>query len=475
MSDEGVSKLLADFCAAHRFEDLPAAAVDETKRLFLDTIGCALGGHGVAKGQMAVALSLMSGGKEEASIYGIKGRFPASLAAFANGELMNALDWCPVVPPAHVSPFVMPAVLALAQARAKSGKALIAAAALGMEVTSRLSTATGGLRSGKDGVPRRVWGLTPNSIGGTAGVAHLMGLDAGQMLHAMGTSAYYAPVASHSKFNYTVEQGYAKYGPAGWMAQGALNTALLAEMGYRGDTTFLEGDRGFYAQIGADSWNPDKLRDGLGQNWVFMNAGYKPWPTCGIFQSPANLMQDLITELDLKPEEIEAVEMKVETIGTLPAYVSTEPMDHVEAASSAPYIMAVIAHRIPRGPGQQAQSVIEDPKIRAFMKKVKVSLNPRCEILRHQDIVVEGRPYARHRPGYISVKARGQVFERTTDFCDWLSHDPAYRATDEGLAVKFRENAAIVLSHEKTERAIELILSLDKLDSLSPLWDALSG
>jgi 2-methylcitrate dehydratase PrpD len=149
-------------------------------------------------------------------------------------------------------------------------------------------------------------------------------------------------------------------------------------------------------------------------------------------------------------------------------------MDHVEAASSAPYIVAVILHRIPRGPGMQAQSVIDDPKIRAFMKKVRVSLNPRCEILRHQDLVVEGRPYARHRPGHIVVKARGQVFERTADFCDWMSIDPAYRASDEALAGKFRENAQIVLSSAKMERAIELILNLDQLDGLSSLWEALS-
>ena len=474
MSDEGVTKALANFCAAHRFEDLPAKAVDETKRIFLDAIGCGLGGHGVDKGKMAVQLSRLTGGTAEASIIGIKGKVPAGAAAFANGELMNALDWCPVVPPAHVPPYVLPPVLAMAQARGKSGKDLIAAAALGMEVTSRLSTATGGLRSGKEGVPRRVWGLSANSVGGTAGVASLIGLDAHRMLHALGTSGYYAPLATHTKFNYTVEQGYAKYGPSGWMAQGAVTAALLAEMGYRGDTTFLEGPYGFYVQNGAETWNPEKLIGDLGRHWMFTNVGFKPWPTCGIFQSPANVFQKLIADLDLRPEEIDDVLIKVETIGTLPAYVSAEPMDHVEAASSAPYILAVLAHRIARGPGMQAQSVIDDPKIRAFMKKVRVELDPRCEILRHQDIVVEGRPYARHRPAYIAVKARGQVTERTADFCDWLSMDPDYRASDEALAGKFRDNARIVLGSAKTEKAIDLILELDKLDDLAPLFETLS-
>ena len=137
MSDAGVTKVLADFCAGHRFEDLPAEAVNETKRIILDTIACGLGGHGVDKGKMAVELSRLTGGTAEASIIGTKGKVPTSVAAFANGELMNALDWRPVVPPAHVPPYVLPPVLAIAEARHKSGKDLIAAAALGMEVTSR--------------------------------------------------------------------------------------------------------------------------------------------------------------------------------------------------------------------------------------------------------------------------------------------------------------------------------------------------
>jgi 2-methylcitrate dehydratase PrpD len=474
MSDKGVTKALADFCAAHRYEDLPAHAVEETKRIVLDTIGCGLGGHGVDKGRMAVALSRLGGGTPEASIVGVEGKLPAAAAAFANGELMNALDWCPLVPPAHVSAFVLPPVLALAQARGKSGKALIAATALGMDVSSRLSTATGGLRSGKDGVPRRVWGLSTNSIGGTAGAANLMGLDARKTLHALGTAGYCAPLASHTKFNYTIEQGYSKYGPSGWTAQGCVTAALLAEMGYHGDTTFLEGPYGFSVQIGADSWNPDALRHELGRRWQFLNVAYKPWPTCGIFQSSANVFVKLIDELALQPGDIDEILIKVETIGTLPAYVSTEPLDHVEAASSAPYILAVLAHRIPRGPGMQAQSVIDDPKIRAFMKKVRVELNPQCEVLRHRDITVEGRPYLRHRPGYIAITARGQTFERTADFCDWMSIDPEHRPSNDALAGKFRDNAQTVLGRANADKLIDLILRLETLDDLSPLWEAFS-
>lgn len=67
------------------------------------------------------------------------------------------------------------------------------------------------------------------------------------------------------------------------------------------------------------------------------------------------------------------------------------------------------------------------------------------------------------------------MFERTADFCDWFSIDPEYRPSNDALAGKFRECAAPVLSAEKTEKAIDLILGLEALDDLTPLWDALAA
>ena len=475
MSDAGVSKALAEFCANFRYEDLPPEVVSETKRIILDGIGCGLGGYSVDKGRLSVELARRSGGVAEATIVGTAGKVPAAQAAFANGELMNALDWCPVQSPAHVVAFVLPPVMAMAEAHGKSGRDLIAATALAMEVTGRLGAATGGLRSPNGGIPRRVWGLSSNVVGGAAGVGNLLGFDAGRMLHALGTAGYYAPVATHTKYLYTHELGYAKYGPSGWMAQGAVTSAQLAELGYHGDTTFLEGEYGFSVQNGAESWQPEKLLGRLGRTWTMLNVGFKPYPTCGIFQSSLQVLKALLDMHDLRPEEIERIDFNVEPMGLLPSFIADEPKDHVEAAASAPYAVAVLCHRIKRGPGWQAQSVIDDPRIRAFMKKVRIGLNPRVEVLRHQDITVEGRPYPRHRPGSCAVTARGQVFEGASDFCPWLSIDPDWSASDADLASKFRENADSVLSLGKIEAAIETILALDQLGNVSALLATLAG
>lgn len=469
------SQMIAGFASTLRYEDLPADIVHEAKRLIMDTVGCGLGGYAVEKGQMAVRLAVRQSGAPEATILGQRGKVPAALAAFANGDLMNALDWNALLPPSHVPPYVIAPVLALAEARHKSGKDLITAAVAGMEVAGRIGTSLGGLRATPGGFPLKVWGVSANQLGATAGAARVLELDPGRTLHALGLSAYHAPVPSHVKYNYTKEVGYAKYAPSGWMAQAGVVTAQLAEMGYRGDTSFLETERGFWAMNGAPSWDAAKVTDGLGDQWTFMNAGYKYWPTCGFYQSPLDAFTWLLEEHRLQPEEIDEVVYQIERFASIDKYVTTEPTDHIEAAASGPYVIAVAAHRIPRGPGWQAQSVIDDPRIRAFMKKVRHEVNPRSEELRRQDIEVEGRPYLSHRPARILVKARGQFFERSVDYANWLSMGvEAYRPTDEGLAQKFRLNARIVLDEGRTQAAIGQLLHLEDVKDIASLMASLA-
>lgn len=471
---EGVTRTLARFSSALRFDELPVEIVREAKRLILDTIGCGLGATELEKGRMAVELARRTGGQPEATILSVQQKVPCAMAAFANGELMNALDWNALLPPSHVPPYVIPSALALAEANRKSGRDLITAVVLALEVSGRVGTSLGGLRATPGGFPLRVWGIGSNQLGATVGAARILGLDADRMQHAIGLAGYYAPVPSHAKYNHTTQVGYAKYAPSGWMAQAGVTTALLAEMGYRGDVTVLEGEHGFWAMNGAQGCDWEKITHGLGEDWVFTNAAYKYWPTCGMFQSPLDAFTKIIDENDLKPEEISDVLVKIEAFAGLPKYVNVDPHDHVEAASSLPYCIAVAAHRIQRGPEWQSRSVMENPGIRGFMKKVRHATNPRSEELRQQDLVVEGRPYLSHRPADVEVRARDQVFVRAVDYANWLSMGvEECRPTDEGLVEKFRANARAVLGERKIGAAVDAVMKLETLSDTSTLTAAL--
>lgn len=467
---DNFTRTLARFSAELKYGDLPSPIIHEAKRILLDTVGCGLGAMILDKGHMAVQLATRMGGRPEASILGTREKVPSAIAAFANGELMNALDWNALLPPNHVPPYVIPSALALAEATSKSGKDLITAIVLALEISGRVGTSLVGLRATPGGLPLKVWGISSNQFGATAGAGWLLGLDTDRMQHAFGLAGYYAPVPSHAKYNHTIHAGYAKYGPAGWMAQAGVTTALLAEMGAHGDTTVLEGEHGFWAMNGAPGCDWNKILDRIGEHWVFTHAAYKFWPTCGMFQSPLDVFTKIISENDLKPDELSEVIVSIEGLGALPKYVNTDPRDHVEAAASLPYCIAVAAHRIKLGPGWQAQSVMEDPAIRNFMKKVRHTSLERAEELRRQDLIVEGRPTVRHRPARVEVRSIRGVFAESVDFANWLSMDvDKCRPTDTGLAEKFEANAASVLSNDKIAAAVDAMLNIEDLPDVSTL------
>lgn len=95
------------------------------------------------------------------------------------------------------------------------------------------------------------------------------------------------------------------------------------------------------------------------------------------------------------------------------------------------------SHRAPRW---QVPKVMNDPRIRAFMPKVKHAVNPRSEQLRHQDLEVEGKPYLSHRPADV-----------------------------EGLAEKFRAHAEDVLVERQMSGALEAILVLERMNDVADL------
>lgn len=145
---------LAMFVSRTGFDDLPGEVVHETKRILLDIIGCALGSVDVDKGRIAIKYARRIGGHPEATIFGTGERVAAPLAAFANGELMHALDFCPLLPPNHITALVTPAPLALAEARKASGKDLITAITLAHEVASRVGLSLDPMRKKEGGTWR---------------------------------------------------------------------------------------------------------------------------------------------------------------------------------------------------------------------------------------------------------------------------------------------------------------------------------
>jgi len=282
---DDLTKQLSSFTTELQFRDLPKGVVHETKRVLLDSIGCAIGGLSMERGKLARDLATRLGGVTESTILGTSKKVSCDNAAFANGEQINALDY-DAMSGGHVTPYVLPAPLAVAESVEAPGKDLILAIALGHEIGRRVkaggeqlyTTITNGPEKGKIKWPS-AYGYSACTIGAAVGAGKIMNLSQSKIANAIGIAGYICPPDTMRKWTDTTPVRMIKYGSAGWGAKAGVTAALLADRGYVGDTNLFEGENGFWRYTGNEQWWPERVVKDLGKRWFSQEIMYKQYPS----------------------------------------------------------------------------------------------------------------------------------------------------------------------------------------------------
>jgi 2-methylcitrate dehydratase PrpD len=458
----------ANFSVNTRYDDLPPSIVHETKRLLLDSIGCALGGIRTAPGEMAIALAKRLGGPPESSIIGVKGKVSCSGAALANGQLINALDYDAVTAGGHAPPYIVAGVLAIAESTDACGKELILATALGFEIAARVLNAMHHVSPSvrQDNKRQDRQGYANCNFGVAAGAGKLLKLDAEKMINALGLAGHLCQVLTWQRFNYSTTiygtRPMSKYGMPGWQNTGGIMAALLAEMGYVGDAEVFDNEEGFWKFAGYGEWDPEIARKDLGKTWSFEDSPYKPYPSCGVLHCAIDCFLELIEKNHLKPEDIERVNVfrGQSSLPGAPGPIKGKELTNVvDFQFSLPYILGVVAYGVKIGPEWQDWDTIKDPRILGFAKKVTLNVNPESSkrpSLNIVEVVAKENTFKAEKtqPMY------GRKGERQLD--------------DKQLAGKFRDNASRILTQNKIDGAIESLLNLEKMPSTVELMQEIT-
>jgi 2-methylcitrate dehydratase PrpD len=272
----GVSQNLARFVADTGWQDVPDRVRHEAKRALLNFFAVAIAGCRTGPVEMALAsLAEFSGGRQ-ATVVGRSERIDALSAAFLNGAGANVFDYCDTHLPTVVHPTapVAPALLALAELRRVTGQDLLLAFVLGFEIECRVGGAV------SPGHYPRGWHITSTCgvFGSAAGAAKLLGLDARQIVWALGN-------ASTQSAGLCECLGWpAKSLSVGNAARNGLWSALLAQKGFEGPAEPIAGAQGFLAAMGEPP-NWAALTDSLGTTWELNDNSIKPYP-CGFVIHP---------------------------------------------------------------------------------------------------------------------------------------------------------------------------------------------
>ena len=456
---------LAVFAATTTFESLPEAVVMESKRALLDSIGCAVAATGEPKGIAGVEYARVLGGSNpESTIFGTNQRASAIGAAFANGELVSALDMDAILAPGHVSPYVIPGAVAIGESVGSSGKELLASLAIAHEMSNRFGKAMDNQRLIKDGKvsPPPVFGYASTIFGATAAIARLQNQSSETTAHSLGIAGCISPVNSQIAWFEHAPSSTIKYLMAGMLAQQAFTAAYMGKLGHRGDLQVLDDSLyGYPRFIGSTRWAPEQLTLNLGSQWYFpAESVYKPYPHCRIMHAMMDCVIKVIQEHSIKPDEIESLKVYVEGIAERPCWLNRK-IEHVQDAQfSMAHGMSVAAHLIPPGKAWQDPKIVYDPSVMSLMDRITTEVHP--------DYAKALTGNAASRPARIELRARGQNFIEEKNYPKGSpSPDPTTFMTNEELAQKFRNNANGVLTKDKTERLIDAVWNLERFESVA--------
>jgi 2-methylcitrate dehydratase PrpD len=360
----GITQDLARFVADTKWQDVPDKVRHEAKRALLNFFAVAIAGCRTSPVEMALkSLAEFSGGKQ-ATVIGRADRIDALSAAFLNGAGANVFDYCDTHLPTVVHPTspVAPALLALAELKRVTGPELLLAFVLGFEIECRVGGAV------SPGHYPKGWHITSTCgvFGSAAGAAKLLGLDAKQIVWALGN-------ASTQSAGLCECLGWpAKSISVGNAAKNGLWSALLADKGFEGPAEPIAGAQGFLAAMGEPP-NWSALIDGLGKTWELNDNSIKPYP-CGFVIHPL-----LDCALDWRRDHPTATVTRVAVRGNPLLLQRTDRPDVATGRESQVSLQHAVAAALVIGKAgldQFTDACVEDPAVVEMRRRIEVAGDP---------------------------------------------------------------------------------------------------
>ncbi len=461
-----VTKRLSEFIFNTSYSDIPEDITERCKRIFLDSLGCALGGACIPAGKIILETMKEMGGSPESTVMAGGLKTSPMNAAYGNCKLANLMDMDDVFwNSGHFSPVVIYPGLAIAERQDSSGKAFLTAMAIGFEVAARISIGIGPLFDLVDGrveyVSKGACGFGQHIFGGVTATSKLLGLGTQEIRQTMGIAGLYAPCPISPKT--TNDLTMSKYALE-WSAAGAVMATELIRRGFQGSETILDDDL-FAKAMGKNVYDPSPILKNLGTTWLGTTTSLKPYPSCRYNHHALDLLKEIVEKNRLKPEEIERVEVKGLGRLTMWPWTNQEPKDEFWGEFSLPYNLALVAFKIPPGPEWMNPAYLKDQRILDFCRKVRIEAHPKMD-----DVLKEGFPESlQRRPTEVQVQARDKTFSGYTETArgdGWLKET---KLSDHEIGEKFSINASSVLPREKVGRIVQLCLALDEIPNLHEL------
>ncbi|MFH1123242.1 MAG: MmgE/PrpD family protein [Pseudomonadota bacterium] len=453
----GVARELAKKVLDFSFSDIPSDVVHQTRRLALDTLGCAIGGYGSDASRILQSYARETGHPGESTVFGSGIRTSCLNAALANGAMVRYLDYNDTAfilqgenyrTGYHPSE-VIPPVLALSEKHHLCGKEVITAINLGYDLSLAFLEGVKGA-----GMEKKGWnGDTRGALIMPLVAGKILGLTEDQMESAVGISG-----SCHAVFGIldtpAEEYTMTKNIRFPTMSYAGIMAAMLAGKGFTGPAGMIEGHDGFVHSIMDAEYDVNRLLDFQGK-FAIRETCIKS--VIGDFSSHGHLTATLTLarEHGIKPEDVAEIRITTskrcaEHTGDL---VKKYPKNKETADHSSYYLTAIAILDRQIGPGQFTPEKYKDPRVLELIDKMFLKGDPSLD---------------KARPAGISeiITKKGETYRLRVDYPRGHARNPM---TDHEVIDKFRDMASVHMGDEEVSRLVEAVFSLDKLDDIGDL------
>ncbi|HYC49096.1 MAG TPA: MmgE/PrpD family protein [Burkholderiales bacterium] len=439
---------LAQFAAETSLTDIAAPARDRARWILADCLPVIAAGMQEPEMKAFVDRQLARAAPGDAWVIGAGRRAAALDAALLNGTAGTwlELDEGNLFAKGHPGIQVVPAAVALAQEIGASGADLLAAVALGYEVSSRISRASNVRLSIH---PHGTYGV----IGAAVAAARLKRFHAVQMLELLNVAATMGMATSRTTLldGATVRNIFT--GHSGYMG---LTAVRLVECGFTGE---IDGVGNVYGKVLSDTFDADRVVVGLGGEWLIAQSYFKLHPTGRYVHSAIDALEDLLESVPgrrLAAGDIERIEVRTYALAAMLAEKNV--VSSFGSRFSVPFALASVIHHGRSGLGSFDDAAVANPEVQALAKRVDLQEDKSHTARYPAETPCDVRIVMRNGAGY-------------SGRCTVMKGEPTNQHSSADLKGKFFDLGTPVWGAALTQRLFDGLMNIDDVQNFRAFAD----
>ena len=358
------------------YNALTPLAIDMAKQCIIDYLGCTYAAISYDSSRIVRSYALQNYAKGPCTVIGTPEKLVPAGACFTNGTTGHAadLDDCTNEGGGHPGVIIIPVALAMGEYAGLSGKELLKCIVIGYDTFIKIGKASNYQSMFDRGFhPTALLGM----FGAAMTAARALNLDVAQTANALGIVGSFVA----GNLECYADGSYTKRLHAGSASSAGVTSALLAEAGYTGPKSILEGPRGFFHAY-CDGATPSMVMQ-PSEGFEIEAVSFKPHACCRFNQAGIDAVLALFSANELDYRQVDAIDVELartpyEIVGQ-PDEVKFNPQNAVDGQFSAPYSIAIAAIEKQAFLKEYTDTSVKRPDVATLMKKIHIHHNPELD------------------------------------------------------------------------------------------------